>query len=583
MLHIVPSLARCASPPLNRCLPLALIASLAATATAQSPFTYQGQLREGGEPVNGTFTISFSLYDAAAGGNQIGMTLTSGIAISDGLFTRELDFGANAFPPGNDRWLEVQIGANPPMAPRARVTPAPEAHGARSLRLPFAGTANVAAPECALDITNAANGPAICGQNTSPTGAGIWGQGLGNGANVGVFGRTQSNHLDAAGIYGEGPRTGVWGHTDQSGGARGVYGSTSVGGGVNYGVYGLGRGSSISVGVYGESTNWIGVEGKTSATSGQTAGVRGYASATTGATQGVFGQNASSSEGALGVFGWADSATGITYGVRGKTSSSTDGAAGVLGDDFGGNGMTRGVEGRTFSTGFDARGVFGIANAGTGLNSGVYGQTNSNDPSSRGVFGWAPNGGRGVAGECATASGVGGYFKNRAGGIALLVDGEMRTEGKSSVPCLELRGGCDVAEPFAVHHSGSAARIEPGMLVAIDPDRPGQLRLASEPYDRRVAGVLSGANNVQPGMVLQGDPGSGALGDWPVALAGRVYAWCDASYGAIQPGDRLTTSATPGHAMRVSEEDRAAGAVVGKAMTALTEGRGHVLVLVQPQ
>ena len=63
-------------------------------------------------------------------------------------------------------------------------------------------------------------------------------------------------------------------------------------------------------------------------------------------------------------------------------------------------------------------------------------------------------------------------------------------------------------------------------------------------------------------------------GDSPVALSGRAYAWADAAFGAIEPGDLLTTSATPGHAMRVGEPARAHGAVLGKAMTPLAEGRG---------
>jgi hypothetical protein len=69
----------------------------------------------------------------------------------------------------------------------------------------------------------------------------------------------------------------------------------------------------------------------------------------------------------------------------------------------------------------------------------------------------------------------------------------------------------------------------------------------------------------------------------PIAMTGRVWCWCDASFGAIEPGDRLTTSSTPGHAMRAVDRDRADGAVIGKAMTKLETGTGLVLVLVQPQ
>jgi hypothetical protein len=68
-----------------------------------------------------------------------------------------------------------------------------------------------------------------------------------------------------------------------------------------------------------------------------------------------------------------------------------------------------------------------------------------------------------------------------------------------------------------------------------------------------------------------------------VALSGRVYVQADASNGSIKPGDLLTTSSTPGRAMRVSDHLKAQGAILGKAMTGLDEGQGMVLVLVTLQ
>ena len=73
------------------------------------------------------------------------------------------------------------------------------------------------------------------------------------------------------------------------------------------------------------------------------------------------------------------------------------------------------------------------------------------------------------------------------------------------------------------------------------------------------------------------------LGEMPVALAGRVYVLADASEGAIEPGDLLTTSALPGHAMKATDLTAAQGAILGKAMTSLEEGTGLVLVLVTLQ
>lgn len=121
------------------------------------------------------------------------------------------------------------------------------------------------------------------------------------------------------------------------------------------------------------------------------------------------------------------------------------------------------------------------------------------------------------------------------------------------------------------------------MVVAIDSARPGDLRLADSPYDATVAGIVSGAGDVKTGMLLYQE-GSEADGRHPVALTGRVYAWVDAdANGSIEPGDLLTTSGTPGHAMKATDRERRAGAILGKAMTRLDRGRGLVLTLVSLQ
>ena len=73
------------------------------------------------------------------------------------------------------------------------------------------------------------------------------------------------------------------------------------------------------------------------------------------------------------------------------------------------------------------------------------------------------------------------------------------------------------------------------------------------------------------------------FGASPVALTGRVYCWTDASAGSVRPGDLLTTSDIPGHAMKVSDYRRAQGAILGKAMSSLESGKGLVLVLVTLQ
>ena len=97
-----------------------------------------------------------------------------------------------------------------------------------------------------------------------------------------------------------------------------------------------------------------------------------------------------------------------------------------------------------------------------------------------------------------------------------------------------------------------------------------------------MAGIISGAGGMNPGILMT-QAESEADEAYPVALTGRVYALADASVEPIRPGDLLTTSDTPGHAMKVSDYTRAQGAIIGKARSAVEEGRGLVLVLVSRQ
>ncbi len=151
--------------------------------------------------------------------------------------------------------------------------------------------------------------------------------------------------------------------------------------------------------------------------------------------------------------------------------------------------------------------------------------------------------------------------------------------GTTRTTILEITGGSDLAEPFDIIDSEN---IQPGMVVAIDLKQPGQLRISNTAYDRTVAGIVSGANGINPGMTMS-QKGTVADGTFPVALTGRVYAWADAGNKPIEPGDLLTTSNTPGYAMKVEDFTKAQGAIIGKAMSALKRGKGLVLVLVALQ
>jgi hypothetical protein len=156
---------------------------------------------------------------------------------------------------------------------------------------------------------------------------------------------------------------------------------------------------------------------------------------------------------------------------------------------------------------------------------------------------------------------------------------KLHVVGTVKCEVLKLTGGSDIAEPFDVNEGRG---IVEGTVLVIDPDSPGNLKVSAAAYDRRVAGIVSGAGAVRPGLIMSQE-GSAADGKFPVALTGRVYCLADASNGPIEPGDLLTTSGMPGHAMKVTDHARAQGAVLGKAMTSLKEGTGLVLVLVSLQ
>lgn len=159
----------------------------------------------------------------------------------------------------------------------------------------------------------------------------------------------------------------------------------------------------------------------------------------------------------------------------------------------------------------------------------------------------------------------------------LTVRGNLLIESESTGnPVVEFGEGLDYAEGFDVSE-GSA--IEPGTVLVIDPESSGKLAVSTRAYDTRVAGIAAGANGLGSGVRLGVEQY-----DCDVALAGRVYCNVEATDCAIEPGDLLTTSPTPGHAMKAVDHGAARGAILGKAMERLERGtKGQILVLVSLQ
>jgi len=167
----------------------------------------------------------------------------------------------------------------------------------------------------------------------------------------------------------------------------------------------------------------------------------------------------------------------------------------------------------------------------------------------------------------------------------IILTSNYNNSGKSRITVDEimLKGGADLAEYFDVLTTdGQEDIIEPGTIVSIHPEFPGKLQQSTQAYDKKIAGVVSGANGIDPGLVMS-QVNSIASGDYPVALSGRVYVKADNSNGKIEPGDFLTTSGKAGYAMKVRNVKKATGAIIGKAMTSLEDNEGMVLVLISLQ
>ena len=168
-------------------------------------------------------------------------------------------------------------------------------------------------------------------------------------------------------------------------------------------------------------------------------------------------------------------------------------------------------------------------------------------------------------------------------GPTMEIDGDYAGTSRSRIIVdeIQIKGVTDFAEYFDIMESGIDA--EPGMLVCIDEFEEGKMAISAKAYDKKVAGVISGANGIKPGMMM-GQKGTVADGKHPVAISGRVYVKAETFKNYIKPGDLLTTSPTPGYAMKATNNKKATGAIIGKAMGTLEAGKkGFVLVLLNIQ
>lgn len=329
------------------------------------------------------------------------------------------------------------------------------------------------------------------------------------------------------------------------------------------GVFGLSTVPNAS-GVFGANNNGgIGVAG----ISGQGDGIQGTTESST--KSGVFGRNNSTSAakapGGSGVFGLTVAPSAA--GVFGANNNPT------LGRGVQGNGPEAGVGGFSES-GFGvigqskkSSGVVGTSEHGQGLTA-----HSENDV---GIFGRGATFAGVFEGALVVSKGPNPKDPNKLpsdiNGSIVINDGNLFVK-KGDV----ILTGADCAEEFNV---AETENIEPGTVMVISD--LGTLRVCNQSYDKKVAGVISGAGEYKPGIVL--DRQTTDRNRQPIALLGKVYCKVDAQFGAIEVGDLLTTSSTYGHAMKVVHSEKSPGSILGKALQSLKEGQGMIPILVALQ
>ena len=310
----------------------------------------------------------------------------------------------------------------------------------------------------------------------------------------------------------------------------------------------------------------------------------------------VSGQNTAGGDGVTGtgrrgVVGISDAFQGVfgkSIANAGVVGESTD-LHGIFGICHNRNGA--GVYGTNDNQGF---GLQGVSQAGIGIigssesGSGIRGESRSG----RAIEGWSQtNYGvsgdshsfAGVRGTSVSGTGTEGWSTSGTGVFATTVEGvALHARGGRLAGYfegdVEISGdirllNADCAEDFDIDDT---FEIEPGTVMVLGSD--GRLQRSSQAYDKRVAGVVSGAGTYRPGIVL--DKRQSTNYRLPIALLGKVFCRVDAAYGAIEVGDLLTTSATPGHAMKADQPQQAFGATLGKALHALDGGRAIIPILV---
>ncbi len=547
-----------------------------------SEFTFQGHLKDNQIPFNGTVDMMFTLFDSSGGATPLAPPHpVNDVSVQNGLFSVELDFGAGVFD-GTPRWLDIGLKVRPAttytnLTPRSKITGAPFAHFAPG---------NSGGSTGSLDDAYDYGGPGAGKKITADSGpihvAGPDGMVVSGGVTAGAG---FVGHPD--GLFDvESSRIGTF--APPTVGVRVKTGT--IGALTDYWAY-LSGGTTVHKLVRNTSSK-LNFAVETDPIDGR------EVTQMTLDAQGKLGIGTSIPSAKLHVVNGTDTSPSgggfAVFGSEGGSNISIDSNEIMAREDGSVSPLHLNLEGGDVSLIGN-----GAGNVGVGVTIPKQKLHVNGDYYGRGHLWLHAFEGDGQSGTAyiqarddSSSSAVKMQFRTKVGstirdvmtlsafgyvGINTTTPGRpLDVNGIARVEVLEITGGSDLSEGFDIQDE----QAKPGMVVVIDPQNPGRLKCSSSPYDRKVAGVISGAGGVNTGMIM-GQQGSLADGEHPVALTGRVFCYVDATKHAIEPGDLLTTSSTPGYAMKVSDYNRAAGSIVGKAMTGLSLGeRGLVLVLV---
>ena len=552
----------------NSHLLLLLVIAVAPRLSAQSTaFTYHGVLSFNRAPVTGLYDMQFTLFPAEIGGAAVATPLPkNAVPVTNGLFTTRLDFGNGIFT-GPGRWIEIAVrpvgGVDfQTLSPRQELTSSP--YSIRSLSAADVANGTVVKSLNSLkdnvtlaagaNVTLTPSGNTLTIASSGAGGTGIWSANNNNAlytaGNVGIGHSTPNHRLRVS----NGP--GWTGHA--WGGAIELDNASAIGWGVNalgsrFGIGQTTAGLFFFSSVDDPGTMSIPPDYRMMIANSGNVGI------------GVpWGQSPSTK--LTVVTPWLTPGIEHTDGIV-RLSTFIDATGGWLGT-LGNHKLHFFVNNGSPSMTIDTARNVGIGTPDPAVKLDVAGDVRG----TRLILRADPLATANAAVLCADA-GVANFVPfNTATARPLNIIARDAT-----VRVLTITGGADLAEPFPMKEEN----IEKGSVVVIDKEHPGRLKRSTQAYDKRVAGIVSGANGINPGIALKQE-GALELGE-NVALTGRVYVLADAAHGAIEAGDLLTTSDTPGHAMKVADHGKAHGAVLGKAMSELKEGKGMVLVLVSLQ